>query len=533
MAQASDFDFVIVGAGSAGSVLAERLSANPRQRVLLIEEGRSDQGWIGRMPTGFGKLMSDPEAAHHYPVEHNDARWPTGMWVRGKMLGGSSGINGMMWNRGVAEDYHALEARGNPGWGWQTMLRCLRALEDHEMGESDMRGVGGPIAVTRAPQARLTDAFIEAGTQYGLAVKDDMNARELAGVGYAQWNIDRRGRRVGTAHSFLKRAKGRPNLAIETGVRVDRVVIENGRAVGVAGMRDGQAVEFRASGEVLLSAGTLVSPRILQLSGIGDAATLNALGIPMVHHSPHVGGRMREHLSLGINYRLRDWRDSDNRAFGGARLLGNVLRYAVGARGPMSYGVAQSMAFLKADPASSRTDTQILMLPWSIDDTKPGISFEPEPGMQCCTYILRPDSEGSVALTSADPAAPQRIKSNHLATEHDRRVTVAGLRAMRAIMDQPALKPLVIGETARSREAQSDDDILDLYRQYGTCSYHAVGTVAMGPNADDAIDPQLRVRGVDALRVIDCSIFPEIPAGNTNAPTMAAALHAVELIGRN
>ena len=526
-----EFDFVIVGAGSAGAVLAERLSADPRRRVLLIEEGTSDGGWIGRMPKGYGKLVTDPGAAHYYPVGHRDAGWPGGVWVRGKMLGGSSGLNGMVWNRGTAEDYDRLEALGNPGWGWRDMLPRLRALEDHAMGESELRGADGPIGITSAARTRLADAFLAAGAESGLAIKDDHNGPVLDGVGYAQWNISRSGQRVSSAHAFLARARKRPNLAVETGVRIDRVLIEGGRALGVAGQRGGQGIEFRCRGEVILAAGAIASPRVLQLSGIGDGAALAAAGIAVARHSPRVGRHLREHLTLGLNFRLRAWRDSFNREFGGARLLANVARHALTGGGPIRNGAAQAIAFVRADPAAARADTQIMFLPWSFSASAKGVGFESEPGMQCFSYMLRPESEGSALVASPDPAAPLAIDTGHLTTEHDRAVSIAGARAVRRLMAQPALAPYVVGETATTANAQSDDEILGLYRAIGRCGYHAVGTAAMGPDDEAVVDARLRVRGVDRLRVTDASIFPEIPSGNTNAPVMAAALHAAAMIG--
>lgn len=530
MATQGEFDFIVVGAGSAGAVLAERLSADPRHRVLLVEEGCSDGGWIGRIPKGYGKLVNDAATAHYYPVGHSDPRWPGGVWVRGKMLGGSSGLNGMVWNRGGAEDYDALEARGNPGWGWADMLPHLRALENHALGASELRGTGGPIGITSAVPNRLGDAFMAAGVQDGLAVKEDQNGPVLEGVGYAQWNIDRAGRRVSSAHGFLAKARGRANLRMETGIRVDRVLVEQDRATGIAGVRDGQPVEFRCRGEVILSAGTIASPRILQLSGIGDGAVLAQAGVAVSRHSPHVGRRLREHQTLGLNFRLRHWRDSFNRQFGGARLFANVLRHALTGGGPLRNGAAQAIAFVRANPQAPRADTQIMFLPWSFAVSAKGIGFETEPGMQCFSYMLRPDSEGSALIASADPAEPLRIDSNHLATEHDRATCVAGTRAVRRLMGQPALAPYVVGETGETAAATADEDILDLYRTTGRCGYHAVGTIAMGPDEDDAIDSRLRVRGIEGLRVVDGSIFREIPSGNTNAPIMAAGLRAAELI---
>ena len=524
-------DFIIVGSGSAGAVLADRLSADGRHTVLLIEEGGGDN-WLSRMPKGFGKLIGDPQRAHFYQTTPKPgANVDPQIWLRGKMLGGSSAINGMVWNRGVAADYDRLEALGNPGWGWKEMLPCLRALEDHQMGASDYRGTGGPIAVITNPNRNgLADAFIAAGNSLQLRTKEDQNGPDLEGIGYAQWNIDQSGKRISAARVLLDKAKDRANLTIQTGTRIHRVLIENGKAVGVTGVADGQDVNLYAGREVILAAGALVSPKILQHSGIGDGALLQSLGIDTLHHSPNVGRRMREHQVLALNFRLRDWKFSDNREYGGARLIGNMFNYMVRGKGPMARGAAEAIAFVKAHPKSTRADTQIMFNPYSLGDTSKGVAFEDEPGMQCYSYILRPQSEGHALITSADPSAPLDINPAFFEADIDRETAIEGTRAIRRIMEQDALKPHVVGETEKTSWAQSDDDIMQLYKTLGSCGLHAVGTAAMGPDATDVLDNHCRVRGVASLRVIDCSIFREMPAGNTNAPVMAAAWRLSEIM---
>lgn len=524
-------DYIIVGSGSAGAVLADRLSESGRHSVLLIEEGGGDT-WLSRMPKGFGKLLSDPQRSHYYPTSVDEnAHGPQEIWARGRMLGGSSAINGMVWNRGVAEDYDAIAAAGNPGWGWKDMLPCLRALEDHHMGASDYRGTGGPISITTNPnRTALSDAFIAAGGALQLRKKRDQNGPELEGIGYAQWNIDKSGKRISAARVLIDKARGRKNLAIRTDTRVDRVLITDGRATGVTCTSQGEAISLFAAREVILCAGALVTPKILQLSGIGDGAVLQAAGIETLVHSPNVGKRMREHLTLAINFRLRDWRCSDNREYGGVRLIGNMLNYLVRGKGPMARGAAEAIAFVRAHPAATRPDTQIMFNPYSLGSSTAGIAFEQEPGMQCYSYMLRPVSEGTALVTSPDPAAPMAIRPAYLEAAIDQATSIAGTRAIRRIMEQEALKPLVVGETDKSSWAQSDAEILQLHKQFGHSGYHAVGTAAMGPDDSDVLDNQLRVRGVAGLRVVDCSIFREIPSGNTNAPTMAAAWRLAQMI---
>ena len=524
-------DFIIVGSGSSGAALADRLSANGRFTVLLLEEGGGDS-WLSRMPKGFGKLIGDPQHAHFYPTTTTeDAHGPQEIWARGKMLGGSSAINGMVWNRGVAEDYDQIEAAGNPGWGWSEMLPCLKALEDHQMGASDYRGAGGPVGITTNPnRTALSEAFIKAGSSLQLRVKDDQNGPELEGIGYAQWNIDASGRRISSARSLLDQARGRSNLTIQTNTRVHKVIIDQGRATGVSCTSNGQTLHLYAGREIILCAGALISPKILQHSGIGDHEVLKAAGIETISHSPNVGRRMREHLTLSLNFRLRDWTYSDNREYGGARLLGNMINYLVRGKGPMARGAAEAIAFVRAHPKAKRPDTQIMFNPYSLDTSTAGLAFEKEPGMQCYSYMLRPESEGSALVSSADPTAPLMIRPAYLDAEIDRATSIAGTRAIRRIMEQDALKPHVVGETDKTSWAQSDAEILALYKSNGHSGYHAVGTAAMGPDSTDVVDSQLRVRGVQSLRIVDCSIFREIPAGNTNAPAMAAAWRLAEMI---
>lgn len=527
----TDFDYIIVGAGSAGSVLAERLSIDGRNHVLLVEEG-GPPNWLSQMPKGFGKLLGDPAFTHYYPTTRAaDAIGPTETWARGRMLGGSSALNGMVWIRGTREDYDAIGEAGNPGWSWAEMNRCLAALENHHLGAGEYRGADGPVAINTNPnRTRLADAFIAAGLGTGLDFKPDQNGPIQEGVGYAQWNIDKRGRRVSAARAFLDKAASRPNLEIRHGVRVNRVRFAGRRATGLSATVDGQTVEFTARRAIVLAAGTLITPKLLQLSGIGDGALLKSLGIAVVHDSPNVGQRMREHLTLALSFRLHEWQDSDNREYSGARLVRNIASYLVAGRGPLARGASEAIAFVRALPGANRPDAQIMFNPYSLDPETAGIGFEKVPGMQCYSYALRPESEGSVLIASADPAALPRIDPNYLATDRDQATAIAATRTIRRIMAQPALGRLVIGETQKTAWAETDTEIIELYSRFGHSGYHAVGTAGMGPAADDVVDHRLRVRGVEGLLVADCSIFKQIPSGNTNAPAMALGWRAAEII---
>ncbi|SKC01132.1 GMC family oxidoreductase [Sphingopyxis flava] len=528
----TDFDYIIVGAGSAGCVLANSLSADPGCNVLLVEEGGSGDSFIVNMPKGFGKTLADPTTAHFFPtVRTREGGAGQEVWVRGKMLGGSSGVNGMVWNRGVAADYDRLAELAGDQWSWEHMRPLFLSLEDHASGASPDRGVGGPIPIKSHPAPPpLLSAWIEAGREMGLPVKQDHSDPRQEGIAPLQWNIDAKGRRVSAAKAFLKPALSRPNLKVETGIRTDRVVIENRRAVGVAGVHgDGTPVEFRCRGEVILSAGALGSPRILQLSGIGGAQDLQRAGIDVELDCPGVGHHMREHTLVMMNFRLRHNRDSDNSQFTGARLLANVAKHVAGLKNTMSYGSSEAAAFVKVLPESERPDSQLMFAPYSLD-VAAGMAMEKEPGMQVYTMTLRPRSEGHVLVTGKDPAAKLNIDPNFLTDEYDRRAAIEQFRFVREMMAKAPLEPFIVGETDFTAQAQSDEEIIDLFHRFGGAGYHATATVRMGKENTAPLDGRLRLRGIDGLRVVDCSVFPEMIAGNTNAPTMGMALRAAELI---
>jgi len=530
-------DIVIAGGGTAGSVLAGRLSEDPSLKVLLIEAGPDDRHPLIHIPKGMAKLLSNPDYTYYYATQPDLQGIKPEVMMRGKMLGGSSGINGMVYHRGQPADYDRWVELGLSGWGWSDMQRCFTAIEDHMLPATPWRGQGGPVPIRVAKSLPpFLAAMVASAGKHGLPYKEEPNLLDQVGAGTVAENIDSSGKRVSAAKAFLTpEVRKRPNLRIETGTRVERIVFApDGTATGVVCRKGTEQVEYEAGREVLLCAGTIESPRILQLSGVGPPELLTRLGIAVVHGNKGVGANYRDHYCVQPHWRLRHHRDSENRQLRGWRQGLSALRYLATRGGPIGYGSHRLAMFADVASGTGRADAEFLFAPYSLDQ-RPGvekIEMETEPGGHFAVFPLRGTSQGIVEAASADPDVPPLIRPRYLDAEYDRKVTVAAVRLMRTVMTDPSLEQFVVGEIGEMAKAESDEDIIDVALRCGSSAYHSIGTCRMGGDADAeaVLDERLRVRGVQGLRVIDCSVMPEQVSANTMGPVMAIAWRASEII---
>jgi choline dehydrogenase-like flavoprotein len=537
MASRESYDTIIVGAGSAGCVLANRLTADAAHRVLLVEAGPPDKSPLIRMPKGFGALIADAKHAWQYPVEPHEGNGQRAeKWVRGKTLGGSSSINGMMYCRGQPEDYdHWQQDLGLEGWGWKDIGAAFRAIEDNALGDDGVRGVGGPVKLSPHPDRHpFSDALLRAAAAIGIPVRDDINRPDQEGIAYTTYTI-RDGRRCSAAMAFLHPVTARPNLTVLTGTLARRVVFAGGRAVGVEvrPTAGGALRVLHATQEVILSAGAIESPCILQRSGVGPAALLAGLGIPLVRDAPGVGANLREQWLAWMTFKLKDTA-SYNQEFHGLPLLKHLLKYLFTKKGLMATGAQEIYGFLKSRPELKQPDVQIHAAPFSLQQTGDTSAphFDGWPGAHLLVYPMKPTSQGRVEIRSADVGEPPRIVPNYLATEADRRTSIDALRLLRRLVAQQPLRGLILEEAFPGPQRQTDEQLLDAFRHYGQTTYHAVGTCKMGLAGDAmaVVDARLCVHGVQGLRVMDLSVFPTAVCGNTNGPAMATAWRGADII---
>jgi choline dehydrogenase-like flavoprotein len=481
-----------------------------------------------RMPRGVGKmLVPGNKNVWSYQVSKGGNRGNEN-WLKGRTLGGSSSVNGMVYVRGQPADYDAWEAGGCVGWGWSDVGRCFKAIEDHALGEAEWRGVGGPLKVSIHPGGHpVLEAIIKAGEQAGVPRVADINGSDQGGIGY-QTRTVWRGRRWSAADAFLRPAMGRANLTVRANTFVRRIIFEGARAVGVEVKSDTGVEVIRADREIVLCAGALQSPALLQLSGVGRADHLASLGIDLIKDAPEVGANLRDHRCMLIGYRLTG--GSLNREFGGLRLMANMLRYQFLRDGPMTHAAHEVCAFVKSRPDLDRADCELGFGLFSMSVKDGQIVIEKEPGMNIAAYFTRPQSQGSVQIRSADPEAPMVVDANYFSAPIDRKSSIDMVRFVRKLMSQPALKPFVVAETVPGAGHESDDEIIDAFFQFGSTAFHVAGTCRMGADEASVVDPQLKVRGIEGLRVADTSVMPTLVSGNTNGPAMAMALRASELI---
>jgi choline dehydrogenase len=525
----ASFDYVIVGGGTAGLVLANRLSADSRTTVLVLEAGPEDRSpWI-HLPIGYGKTMFHPVYNWMFytdPDPGMDARRI--YWPRGRGLGGSSSINGLIYVRGQPEDYDAWERAGNRGWGWDDVLPYFVRSESNARGASAAHGATGPLACSDigAPH-ELIEAIIDGARSLGVPRNDDFNAGVQEGVGYYQL-FTRRGLRCSTAVGYLRPVRSRRNLAVITDAYATRVVVEEGRATAVEYLRGGVRKSVAARAEVILAAGALQSPQLLQLSGIGPGALLSTFGIPVVCDLPGVGENLQDHLQLRVLYRCTKAITTNDDLNSWWRTLRIGLQWLFKRSGPLAIGINQGGLFTKVLPESTTPDVQFHFATLSADLA--GAKPHPFPGFTFSVCQLRPTSRGRVRLASPDPQAAPSMQPYYLSTEIDRRCAIAGVRFARSLAATPAVAPYVAEELRPGASAQSDEELLAFCRAYGATIFHPSGTCAMGRDAMAVVDERLRVHGVGRLRVVDCSIMPTLVSGNTAAPVVMIAEKASDMI---
>jgi len=524
------FDFIIVGAGSAGCVLADRLTASGRHSVLLLEAGPGNlHPWL-HIPLGFGKLFGDRRFNWCYATEPQSGCHDREVIApRGKVLGGSSSINGLIYIRGQAEDFNHWRQLGNAGWSFDDVLPYFRKAEDNERGADEFHGAGGPLAVSdlRDPHP-LADAYVEASLQCGYPRNDDFNGATQEGAGYYQTTM-RKGVRASTAAGYLKAARRRRNLKVISNALATRILFDGRRATGVEYfVGDGNRQSARANAEVIVASGAFNSPQLLQLSGFGPAPLLQSFGIPVIADAPGVGNDLNDHFSGRIRLRCKEPITLNDAVRSWSGKLAHGLHYILTRRGYLAIPAVSSACFVRAHPASDTPDSQCSISLFSAGTI--GGELDPFPGVTGNCVLLRPESRGSVRIKSADPRAAPAIDPNYLTTQKDCETIVAGVAAMRRIFQAPAMARHIAEELEPGPQCDNDDELLDFIRRRGSTTYHPVGTCRMGQDPKAVVDERLRVRGFSSLRVIDASIMPAVVSGNTNAGTIMIGEKGADMI---
>lgn len=519
---AEAFDYIVTGAGSAGCVVAARLSESGRYRVLLLEAGPPDTNiWI-HIPLGFARTYVNPKVNWKFETAPQPQLNNRQLYLpRGKTLGGSSSINGMVYIRGNHRDYDEWRQRGCVGWDWDSVLPYFKKAENQARGADEFHGTGGPLHVSDQPaRYELAEAALEACVQAGIPRNPDFNGRVQEGCGYYQTTTSNR-RRWSAAKAYLSDAKSRPNLVIRTGAHACRVVIENHRAVGVE-FQTAQGREVAlCRGEVIVSGGAFGSPQLLQLSGLGSAEHLREMGIEVVRDMPAVGANLHDHFNTNLNWRVSKPITLNDLERSWPRKIAAAAQYALFRSGPMASNGIHAGVFTRSDPRLERPDLQINIFEWSTKErSKDRVIPHDFPGFTLMPVHLRPEGRGTVRLHSADPMAPPKVLFDYLRTDYDVQALLAAIRLCRRIIAQPALQPYIVQEVTPGEAVTEDKALIDFIRATGVSNQHPTSSCAMGTGVNTVVDPRLRVHGIDGLRVADASVMPVAVGGNTNAPTI-------------